>query len=94
MTAKKKTDAPELSLTAEQQQELAGAGIDWRQVLEALRNSPAFKMMLQLLLDAILNPQPQPVYTAGHDPKANLDAALRSAVCTAHCIACCCHDHE
>jgi hypothetical protein len=102
MTAKKKTEAqpdttaPEAALTAEQQQELAAAGLDWRQLVEALRKSPILKMIIQQLIDQIFNPQP--VYAtaapAGHDLKANLDAALRSAVCTAHCIACCCHDHE
>jgi hypothetical protein len=104
MTAKKKAerdethaDAPEQALTAEQQQELAAAGLDWRQLVEALRKSPILKMIIQQLIDQIFNPQP--VYAtaapAGHDLKANLDDALRSAICTVHCIACCCdHDHE
>jgi hypothetical protein len=100
MTAKKKTEAQpdttEQALTAEQANELAAAGLDWRQLVEALRKSPILKMIIQQLIDQIFNPQP--VYAtaapAGHDHKANLDAALRSAVCTAHCIAACCDDHD
>jgi hypothetical protein len=103
MTAKKKaetldTTAPELSLTAEQQQELAGAGLDLGKLLEALRKSPILRAVIQQLIDTFFNPQPVFQATAapaGHDHKANLDDALRSAICTVHCIACCCdHDHE
>jgi hypothetical protein len=105
MTAKKKAeqpethaDAPEQALTAEQSQELAGAGLDLAKLLEALRKSPILRAVIQQLIDTFFNPQP--VFQAvaaptGHDHTPDLDAALRSAICTVHCIACCCdHDHE
>lgn len=109
MTMKKKAvhneagDAPEQTLTAEQQEELADA-LDLSKLLEALRKSPVLKMIVQQLIDTFFNPQP--VFAAahdghdGHDHKAQLQAVLRMQLCAAHCLAHqieCCeegHDHE
>jgi hypothetical protein len=77
------------TLTADQQQQLAVAGIDGKKLVDLIvTRGPAVVLLVKQLIDLLLAPAPM-VAAAGHDSDA-AEATMRTlhaAICTAKCAA-------